>query len=369
MLLSARAAGGIQYGVGSGARSIRANWAVSVRSFSGSVHTRASRKLFEIVKAEVPEFQQPSSAVPILTIPRDVVVECVKSLPRGKKLLVERESTLFSHNYVCVSELGNLAEISASTGIPVAKLKAVIGNPMFWVDAWFLNVPFGGAEFRTARPSTTTAGSSADLNLMGANVWPFTDIIRASHISQELFTPENLNAILALEPLPYRALHHAFLARTLWGHALIGSVSHNFLDLDQRLFAAWYGCGFGMPIGGRFNNIVACNEQVGTWPRLALNLREAFMMKDFWTMLDAVYQHETAEAQFAALLQLARWVERNRTWASWGANKVGIVHTSAGFPQRLGSAGYGEVIKALAYLRGEPHTNLKSASVLWGGKR
>ena len=112
-------------------------------------------------------------------------------------------------------------------------------------------------------------------------------------------------------------------------------------------------------MGGHFNNFVACNEQIGTWPRLAQNLSEAFMMPEFWLTLERVYQHKTPEAQLAALLELSHWVKVNRPFKSRIINASGIVHTSMGFPVRLGSSGYSQVFKALAWARGNPFTGIK----------
>ncbi|SET98095.1 hypothetical protein [Stigmatella erecta] len=324
-------------------------------------------KVLTVAKTEIENFGSHTEVSPAFTPRIETLVKVVKAIPVTSSVrvpaAVEHESSLSSHKYVYAAKLGSLEDIATKTGYSRKQLLKLINDPYFFMDMWFLNVPFGGAQFIKNPPvQVAPKGVVAQLNLMGATEFPFTDPIQVSHAQTTPFFNQSFGLITADDVQSSLAdtLQHSFLASTLWGHALPGAVSHNFLIYEDILYGMWFGTGRGLPIlGGSFNNVVACNSLIGTWAQMARNMNETLEMKMYWEFLTELQRCTTPEAKVALLMKAARTLESQRSWMSWTANKLGTVHTSAGAPVRLGSKGYGEVLRFMAYLKGREHSDVK----------
>ncbi|WP_225411635.1 hypothetical protein [Stigmatella hybrida] len=326
-----------------------------------------TKKVLTVAKNEIENFSSHTEVCPAFSPDISTLFKVVKEIPVTSSsrvpAVVEHESSLSSHKYVYAAKLGSLEDIAAKTGFSRQRLLEVINDPYFFMDMWFLNVPFGGAHF-IKQPTVQTApkGVVAQLNLMGATEFPFADPIQVSHAKTTPFFNQTFGLITGDGAHSSLAdtLQHSFLASTLWGHALPGAVSHNFLIYEDILYAMWFGTGRGLPIlGGAFNNVVACNSLIGTWAQMARNMNETLEMKMYWEFLAELQKCTTPEAKVVLLTQAARKLESQRAWIPWTANKLGTLHTSAGAPVRLGSKGYGEVLRFMAYLRGRQHSDVK----------
>jgi hypothetical protein len=337
------------------------------RPHGRSLHTDASKgdgKRVVLVKATrlAKRFDWTKEKSPLIELDVGSAVELVSIEPREGPV-IEHEANLSRHRYVCRFPLGNVNALAAATGTDAGEIIATVCHPAFFLNAWLLNVPFGGARIPRPIPHVLTSSTALEVHLMGTRTWPFADPISASQfrvqsIGHRFQVPLTFDRPLAVPPIAGTLLH-SFLAQTLWGHALTGSVLHNLLLHDGELYALWLGAGHGPPLlGGHVNNIVACNAMLGTWPRLARNLHEAFQLRRFWQLMQELQRLESLVTPHD-LESRASALHTERALSSRLVNDLGIVHTSLGAPVRVGSLSAGGLLWLRAHLLGYDFSNIK----------
>ena len=176
------------------------------------------------------------------------------------------------HSYLYAAHLGSVKSITEASGITEKKFHFMISNPYVWCGLWATNMPFGGAKIINKQKAIKDKQISQALLTRNEDPVKISKLHGIVDVSQDMYVQRI--------PKPNKRFYmSSFLAQTLYGHTLIGSVRHSIMVVNGEVFAVWIGVGKGKslsPMAGKINDIVACNSFLGIWGLQARNLRTAF---------------------------------------------------------------------------------------------
>ncbi len=214
----------------------------------------------------------PETAVecPILTTPPMDQLEQLVSVACPKKgsiytgwIDLAKYGSGDSHFYVVAANCGNINAISAKTGVPVETVRAKVTAPLGVFTQWAGCMMAGGGAIQLNNESESILKQMADGEMM-----ELKDIVigkgdlTVGRDQVELSRPERV--------LTGGASLFSFLARTMYFHALSGSVLHiQFVAANGDIFWVWIGAGGKGFNSKEINNFTAIDLDLGMWPDLA----------------------------------------------------------------------------------------------------
>jgi hypothetical protein len=166
-----------------------------------------------------------------------------------------------SHFYVVAANCGNIHAISAMTGVPIETVRAKVTSPL--LTQWAGCMMAGGGAIQLNNESEAILKQMA-----GGEMMELKDIVigkgdlTVGRDQVELSRPERV--------LTGGASLFSFLARTMYFHALSGSVLHiQFVAANGDIFWVWIGAGGRGFNSKEINNLTAIDLDLGMWPDLA----------------------------------------------------------------------------------------------------
>jgi hypothetical protein len=175
-----------------------------------------------------------------------------------------------SHFYLVGANCGNIHAISAKTGLPVEVVRAKITAPTAVVSQWGGCMMAGGATIQM-----NNEGESSLKQMANGEKMERQDIVigrgdlTVGRDQVELSRPERV--------LTGGASMFSFLARTMYFHALSGSVLHTQLvDANGQIYWVWVGAGGKGFNSKEINNFTAIDLDLGMWPDLAKTLMKFY---------------------------------------------------------------------------------------------
>ena len=168
-----------------------------------------------------------------------------------------------SHFYLVTANCGNINAISAMTGVPVERVRSKITAPLAVLTQWAGCMMAGGGTIQLTSESESLLKQMADGEKMERQeIVIGKGDLTVGRDQVELSRPERI--------LTGGASLFSFLARTMYFHALSGSVQHNhFAAANGDIFWVWVGAG-GRGFNSReINNFAAIDLDLGMWPDLA----------------------------------------------------------------------------------------------------
>jgi hypothetical protein len=175
-----------------------------------------------------------------------------------------------SHFYLVTANCGNINAISSMTGVPVDTVRAKITAPLAVLTQWAGCIMAGGGALQLNSESESLLKQMADGEKMERQeIVIGKGDLTVGRDQVELSRPERI--------LTGGASLFCFLARTMYFHALSGSVQHNhFVAANGDIFWVWVGAG-GRGFNSReINNFAAIDLDLGMWPDLAKALTKFY---------------------------------------------------------------------------------------------
>jgi hypothetical protein len=213
-------------------------------------------------------------AVPLLNPPpiemmTKIILHLMPNLRTGQSYSAFSSKTngfKSAHLYVHAACIGQVGELADLLGTSEEILRLVLAHPVTFPLLWAGCMPYGGVTI-DACPNPE----------VGNELIQSSRLILTKGKDPILFTG---HTSIPRSPSGVTSSMTYFLAHTLYGHALTGSVLHNMLVMPNgQVVLIWTGAGVGLPIiGGHLNNIVALHDEHGIWPAMVRNLRE--LLKD-----------------------------------------------------------------------------------------
>jgi hypothetical protein len=213
-----------------------------------------------------------------------------------------------AHLYVHIAKVTTVAAIALSIGRSQDQVRRLLEQPYAFPLLWGGCMPYGGVTVDIC-PTPEIAN-----DVIGSSRLVLTDgqdpILFSHHTSIPRSPSSGRNASATY-----------FLARTLYGHALTGSVLHYMLVTERGdVVVMWLGAGAGVPvIGGHLNNLVALHDGHGIWPAMVNNLRAAFREPEVFNVFASALEKPRGDAlaTISAMNQLFRTRTQHRAKDYW----------------------------------------------------
>jgi hypothetical protein len=175
-----------------------------------------------------------------------------------------------AHFYIVAANCGNIHAISAMTGVPVETVRAKITAPLAVFTQWAGCMMAGGGTIQLNSESEAILKQMADGEKMDLQkIVIGKGDLTVGRDQVELSRPERI--------LTGGASLFSFLARTMYFHALSGSVQHNhFVAANGDIFWVWVGAGGRGFNSKEINNFTAIDLDLGMWPDLAKALMKFY---------------------------------------------------------------------------------------------
>lgn len=185
-----------------------------------------------------------------------------------------------SHFYAVVANTGNVQKIATATGLPLSVVRNCLSSPLSVLAQWAGNMMAGGGTIQLDKEGERLLLEMAREQMERQNVVIGTGDLTVGRDQVELSRPERI--------MSGGATMFSFLARTMYFHALSGSVLHmQYVSAMGDIYWAWIGAG-GKGFNSReVNNLTAIDLNLGMWPDMAKSIKKFYdnpdLMKLFVT--------------------------------------------------------------------------------------
>jgi hypothetical protein len=184
-----------------------------------------------------------------------------------------------SHFYTVVANCGNVNNIASITGLPPGFVQQSVTSPMAVLATWAGNMMAGGGTIQLNKEGERVLSQVA-LESKPQDVAIGRGDLTVGRDQVELSRPERV--------LSGGSTLFSFLARTMYFHALSGSVLHmQYTSGIGDIYWMWVGAGGKGFNSKEVNNFTAIDLNLGMWPDMAKSItgfyREPELMKLFVT--------------------------------------------------------------------------------------
>jgi hypothetical protein len=205
-----------------------------------------------------------------------------------------------SHFYLVVADCGDANDIAAQTGIPREIVESRLSSPLGAIVTWAGSMMAGGAAVNLTQEALQRLHQMAlDETERGPGSIGYGELT-SGYDYVELSNPQRArgsgNSLCT------------FLARTMYCHALSGSVLHGcYISKTGKIIWFWCGAG-GRGINSKYlNNVAAIHMDIGMWPDMARSIQGAYrdpeLMRTFIQADPRAISHLTQELVTAAKVQ------------------------------------------------------------------
>jgi hypothetical protein len=170
-----------------------------------------------------------------------------------------------SHFYIVAAHCGNLNKIATDSGLEVDLVRQSLTSPMGVLAQWAGNIMAGGGTIQLDKQGESVLMQMAREEMARQNLVIGRGDLTVGRDQVELSRPERV--------LTGGASLFSFLARTMYFHALSGSVLHmQYVTGGGDIYWAWVGAG-GKGFNSReVNNFTAIDLNLGMWPDMAKSI-------------------------------------------------------------------------------------------------
>ena len=185
-----------------------------------------------------------------------------------------------SHFYVVAANCGNVHNIASETGLPLELVQETVSSPLAVLATWASNMMAGGGTIQLDKEGERILNQMAREQMERQNIVIGRGDLTVGRDQVELSRPERV--------VTGGATLFSFLARTMYFHALSGSVLHmQYVSPVGDIYWAWVGAGGKGFNSKEVNNFAAIDLNLGMWPDMAKSImgfyRDPALMKLFVT--------------------------------------------------------------------------------------
>jgi hypothetical protein len=174
-----------------------------------------------------------------------------------------------SHFYMVAAHCGNANDIAAQTGIPREIVESRLSSPLGAIVTWAGNMMAGGAAVNLTQEALQRLHQiTLDETERGPMSIGYGELT-SGYDYVELSNPQSARG--------FGNSLCTFLARTMYCHALSGSVLHCcYISKTGDIIWLWCGAG-GRGINSKYlNNVAAIHMDLGMWPDMARSIQAAY---------------------------------------------------------------------------------------------
>jgi hypothetical protein len=214
-----------------------------------------------------------------------------------------------SHFYIVAAHCGNVNDIAAQTGIPRDIVESRLSSPLGAIVTWAGSMMAGGAAVNLTPEALQRLNQMALDETEGSPGSIGYGELTSGYDYVDLSNPQRARGS--------GSSLCTFLARTMYCHALSGSVLHCcYISKTGDIIWLWCGAG-GRGINSKYlNNVAAIHMDIGMWPDMARSIQGAYrdpeLMRTFIQADPRAISHLTQELVTAGKVQrgsLKNWLQ------------------------------------------------------------